>query len=38
MASFVVNLGLAPDDYYRLTGYEREALIAEFNRVNKTTR
>lgn len=32
MASFVVNLGISPADYYALTGYERTAILTEANR------
>jgi len=35
MALFVVHLGLSPTEYYKLTGYERDALIKAYERANK---
>ena len=35
MAHLVVNIGIQPSEIASLTGHEREALIAEFNRVNR---
>jgi len=35
MALFVVHLGLSPTEYYKLTGYEREALISAYEKANK---
>lgn len=35
LARFVVNIGVAPADYWRLTVYERDAIVGEFNRVHR---
>ena len=35
MAQFVVHLGFTPDQYWALTGFQRDAIIAEWNRSHK---
>tara|TARA_R110000822_G_scaffold123979_1_gene258493 strand:+ start:6156 stop:6281 length:126 start_codon:yes stop_codon:yes gene_type:complete len=35
MASFVVNIGISPTEYYSMTGYEREALIRAYEKKHK---
>jgi hypothetical protein len=35
MASFVVAFNFSPKDYYEMTWAERNAIIAEYARINK---
>ena len=35
MAQFVVHLKMSPEEYYRLTFAERNAIVAAWNKANK---
>jgi len=38
MAQFVIHLGISPSDYWAMTLGEHDALVAEFNRIQKSKR
>ena len=37
LAIFVVNIGLSPSEYWKLTLREREAIIHQYNFTNKSS-